>query len=653
MKRPAVPQSFGATLLRATFGCLLAMLSVAGCKVSSIDESTSRATQNECESDGDCKRGGGRCGGGICQVTSGEIEHLLLEIVPPMETSSDAKQQQLSSVGYLKALSDELANVRSGRLNLELNPIVQVDGTIKLPPRPDECDPPAGEPRATLKLRFTPSETLLGLPATTYSTDAKVSNGPSDEDELEFNVNVPPGRYDIYMQVVDSAPDCGVNSRLYRGRGIGLDVDAGEVIDQAPLELGLSEPSHLSLNVVWPRNDVTLDDWKIDIVDETTGLPISNRVTLDLEHRDDLGAGFVYTDLGLEYTPVEYPPDEESPGEALELVRLSPPESVVAPTIYIPRQALELFEKGSGTINHLSELPPVVSVDGQIVLEQVEGLEMPCARERTAGSINPCEVPMEVRIVAAEPPAGSSLSGLDLIGAGTIGYFEQTTTTNSGLTFQTELLPGSYRVIVVPELDLERPWASTEAYWSVSNVSSQHGKSVRVRPRARVSGEVRTPTGTGVTGFDVTMTASPEELTRGSFQSQLGAFPFIPRASLGAATSDGAFSVRSDYGTFDLSVRPAPETGFAWYVQPSIEVIDPEPNLPDIRLSWPVVYNGTVSSLSAGQLPGAVIRAYTYLDSEGQLAPPEEATSVLPVAETRADEEGRYQLLVPSRIGEN
>jgi hypothetical protein len=122
---------------------------------------------------------------------------------------------------------------------------------------------------------------------------------------------------------------------------------------------------------------------------------------------------------------------------------------------------------------------------------------------------------------------------------------------------------------------------------------------------------------------------------------------------LAALSSEGRFFVRSDYGTFDLSVRPSQETGFAWLVQPSVEVTAPNQALPDdLQMTWPVVYEGTVNSSSVGRLPGALIRTYVYIGGDGEVvSDPADATSVLQVAETRADDEGRYQLLLPSRVG--
>jgi hypothetical protein len=193
-----------------------------------------------------------------------------------------------------------------------------------------------------------------------------------------------------------------------------------------------------------------------------------------------------------------------------------------------------------------------------------------------------------------------------------------------------------------------------------------HGKTVNVSPRARVNGQVVAPGIGGERGFGVRLTASPRELVNGEVEETVlrastvldltRRETFVPRATPASSAEDGSFQLFADSGVFDLSVRPEPESGFAWLVQPNIRVLpaaaQSSQELGVLRLPVPVRYTGAVSSLNVGgRVADALIRAYAYLDEEGDVTDqPADAYSVVQVAETRADSEGRFELLLPSTL---
>jgi hypothetical protein len=120
---------------------------------------------------------------------------------------------------------------------------------------------------------------------------------------------------------------------------------------------------------------------------------------------------------------------------------------------------------------------------------------------------------------------------------------------------------------------------------------------------------------------------------------------------------EGSFSVFADAGAFNMTVKPEPESGFAWLVRPNISVLPfsldrAEQALSDMRLPLPVRYHGSVNSLVlGGVVPEALIRAYVYLDEKGALtADAAAARAVIQIGETRADADGEYQLLLPSEL---
>jgi hypothetical protein len=129
----------------------------------------------------------------------------------------------------------------------------------------------------------------------------------------------------------------------------------------------------------------------------------------------------------------------------------------------------------------------------------------------------------------------------------------------------------------------------------------------------------------------------------------LGAVPFVPRASSAVTDEEGAFELRADSGTFDISVQPGPLTGFAWLVRPNV-VIEVTKSLGPLSLPLPVPYRATVTSADAGPLGGALIRAFLYLDAEKTYTTvPADARSLLQIAESRARADGTFELLIPAR----
>jgi len=113
---------------------------------------------------------------------------------------------------------------------------------------------------------------------------------------------------------------------------------------------------------------------------------------------------------------------------------------------------------------------------------------------------------------------------------------------------------------------------------------------------------------------------------------------------------DGTFRFTVDAGTFNISVRPMPSTGFGWLVIPGVAIGTLEQGNAGLSLNeqqapLPVAYRGTVA------LPGgALIRAYVYMSGGVYTSDPSKADSVLQVAETRAEASGSYEVLIPAEL---
>jgi hypothetical protein len=163
---------------------------------------------------------------------------------------------------------------------------------------------------------------------------------------------------------------------------------------------------------------------------------------------------------------------------------------------------------------------------------------------------------------------------------------------------------------------------------------------------------------TPLTTAQVTAVTSPASVQRDVLHQALGEALPLPRASDGTVESDGKFRLLADAGVFDISVRPQPSSGFGWLVIPGVAIGTLEQGnagvgLHEQQAPLPVSYTGTVTVPGATEpqrLTGALIRAYVYMTGDAYTADPSKADSILQVAETRADDSGNYELLIPAEL---
>ncbi|HTA90419.1 MAG TPA: hypothetical protein VK745_12610 [Polyangiaceae bacterium] len=602
--------------------CVLWALSA--CNVASVQEQKSTIAQNQCASDSDCP--GGSCDSKLeqCRTTNGSFDTMLFEVTPPADATSIAGVQFLKSETNLPKTG--------GELDLELGLLAVVSGEVTLLPR--DCVPKfqgnQGQPLATAGdgsvpafVSLVPSSGALGLFASPASAEAMVK----DSSNFLFSVSVPPGQYDIYVQPQQQPDDsCVVPPELLRGQVI----NAGAL----NLNIALPVPSTFDLHVSWPLGDGGLDGWVVDMLDPISGSVISNSAPLALEK-----GGLSYL-ASLSYFPVV---GDTSKVKADELVRLSPPSGVTAPSVLLSRGALGLFSANSGTLSQFTSLPTVVNVEGQVTAQAT-----------------PNPSPAAVTLIA------TSITGVD---PGVLASFVRTATAGNDGRFDVDLLPGTYRVSAVPggasginnsELS-NTGLADATAEWVVAaSPSTQAGKLIELPKTLTINGTVFDSAHTPLAGAQVQATASPDSVMTDVLHVALGETAFVPRASNGSVQSNGSFALSTDSGTFDFSVRPQASTGFAWLVIPGLGVgtmpaTSAGPTLNDIIAPLPVSYTGQLTALTPAfatpqPVPGALIRTFIYMSGGAYTADPTQADSLLQIAETRCDDNGVYELLIPASL---
>ena len=605
--------------MKRWLGLIPLLIVLSACDVASVESAPSTIARNECQSNADCN--GGTCIANECRSSqvNAAFQSVLLEVTPPADGSAIAGLQFLQD----QDLSDESAS-------LDLGSIAQVAGRVKTKDR--KCpvhfldsdgstlaNPMDGSVPARVSL--IPASSALGLYSRRTVVRADLRNGVYNG----FFANVPSGIYDIYIEP-NHQPDesCPVPPQLTRG----------QKIESGTLEIFLPEPSTFEFHVSWPPENGTLSGWTVDMLDPGTGYVISNRVPLALAtgKTDDYVASLAYAPPLVVSDPKGQSQDQ--------WFRLSPPEGLPAnqalPTVLVARSGLGLFAARAGTLSKFGVLAPAVHVHAEV----------------TAGDTpNP--------VAATVTLAASAIAGID---PGVLASFVRTISVGDDGKFDVYLPPGQYTVSAVPQESVDptikndmRPLAAVQQKWTIASTpEEQAGKVIALDLALSITGQVFDASDRPVATAQVQAVASPLSVQADVLQQALTGSPFVPRSSVGAVNSNGDFALKTDPGFFDISVRTDEGTGFAWLVMPNVEFAASSfgVGLGRIRMPLPVPYRGTVTAGGVGgpTVPNALIRAYLYLKANEYTALASEADSVVQVAETRADKNGDFELLIPAQL---
>jgi hypothetical protein len=587
----------------------------AGCTVTALGAQDDSRPNNTCQSDSDCSTG--NCGAGVCQAINGQLEALLVSVSPPTG----------SVVPHLTFVT-HLADVPTsgGRKDIDLPEPGHITGSLVVADRggcyptfvnPEPAQPifPGDGKSLPARVSFERRERLLGLPQQSYFAESAYDSMVTGA--YRFDFELPAGQYDVYFFPPATFPDCSLPPQLRRGWSI----KGGE----GTVPFVVAPVLHLALRIRWPKLNESLKGWQLDMIEPLDGKAISTVATLgdptDGEQTVEYLASLAYSEV------IEAEGSAPSIESANDLLRLRPPEGVIAPTIFFDRSGLGLFGGAEVTLKELTTLPKPVTIEGQAV------------RADTGAPVRGSVTLLSKKI-----------SGVN---SGVFASFQTTATVDEQGVFRLDIPPGTYVVRAVPLLAVgqqvseEDSLAAYETTWEIpGDVAFQAGKLLELSPLNQVTGQSRFP-GAQVQAVATQVTVLP-------FDEGFGASDFLPRGASGLVDEAGHFTLLADRGKFDISVQGPESLGFAWYVRPGFDVHDPRQDLGPLSLPTPVALTGqaTIGSGSA-KLPvgSGVVRAYAYLDKNlAYTRDPKEAVSVVQVAETRADERGDFRLLLPSSI---
>jgi hypothetical protein len=595
---------------------------VAGCNVELLPDNSRPAVVNSCNADKDCGTNG-ICTNGACYSRSGTVDEVLLQIAP--EASSP-----LGGISFL-SMQEGLRRGDRARAIALSGPVtftaqVQVNGEDLA----EKCPYlHTGKPTVAARITYTRMGAVGGVSVAGLSNGFTVTvdtqqDSSTPNSVFTKDVSLVPGIYDIYAQPVASA-NCQIAPKLWRGVEVALD---GDVVAWAPpATLELPRPRTLGGTVQRPLE--TLADWQVEIVDPQDEKVISSSARLGATTKTSPVTNFEIT-----YQPLELvvSASGSKPGNAGELIRLKPPKNAdsTVSTVYFDLAATDFTNSGQVDLI-LSSLPTsaqLVTVSGQV-----------------HGDSSNDGVRATVKFL--------NITSRELVAA-----FGPTVTTDAAGRYTTKLFPGEYRIVVVPEgasddgsavagANPARQWALTKQEQIIGSDVMQVVDLTVERTRS-IEG-VASAGAAGVPAQGATLEAAPFMDSSAGVLGNVISPPISPaRASVPVDDTNGKFTLVIDPGLYDLSLKPAAASNFAWWILPKVSVAPasmPGLGRVDPQLLYPVPLEGTItvtmqdktSPPTTQPLRNATVQAYAR-SPRG---------SVIQVGIARTDDMGRYRVALP------
>jgi hypothetical protein len=597
-------------------------LFVAGCSFTEIPPPPGSVAVNECEEDSDC--GNGRCRNDMCVASTTSLSTLLIEVTPPTN---------VADVGGMAFYT----SVNAPRGNLAIGPAGTVTATIAAEvaatckfqgPSPDSEYPPS-DGTIPARILFLPSQRALGIAVPTYGGTTGPGAGSPAARPYTGTISVPPGTYDMYIEPrpvrlpgTVTIGECDVPPLLVRGQ---------EITGSLALAVALPSRTTFELRLRGPAGDASLAGWAVDVLDFDSGRVLSATSVLAFDQATSEYSATVAFVPAQVVSDGELKPDPDRTGT--EIFRVSPPKDVVAPSFFFSRKGLGIFSDNvvidltpaSGFLPGNPLLPPNAAIEGQTT-ELDTGIPVAAAVTLTATQID---------------------------GASDNASFITTIQVDQEGKFAASVPPGLYTVRATPPPALGL--AAAEDTWEIRSTLGdgevQAGKTIELAKAPFVWGEA-TANGAPVFGATASTVVSPRNVKTNVIERTLEAPPLVPRTSSDLIGGDGGFDVPVDPGLYDFFIQPEARARFPWLVLPSIEVPTGGLNLGRRRVSLPYVYRGNVIvDATTTRVPGALIRAYVYVTADGTYTSiAGDSVAVVPVAETRADDDGAFELLIPASL---
>lgn len=565
---------------------VLALVAVVGCSFGSAEVPT---IDNSCVDDADCEEG--ICDGNICIDSSGASVDVAIEV---LSGSSDAGRVTPASWAFA-------AQPASGSTtrDLVLPATRQVFGTVRW----DGVRVPA-----TIRFvrRMAGSVALLAPVVVEVDTTLEATGGDGSEG-FDFSTVLVAGQtYDVVVlpssdMVVTSAEATAPAIRSLPPIYTELSVDDGD--DGAPFRFDVVFPAGLAEECT-----------------EILGIGCTLEATVLSQDDGEVEV----PEAGLQVRAIE-----KETARVVSSIGETDENGVFA--IRISDSAADYLIRVTSSVGR--DPFPAVSVDPVVAFA-----DDPLKKRIIIPRLTPVQFTGRVRDVDDSPVPGATVRFLStgLFGGNELGLegsFSGSATTDDEGAFGAELLEGFYSITVTPPEDVESTWGILTAESLVAEEITAT-EALIVPWQIGLRGWVRTFRGESAAGLTV--------LARARLSEDLGA-----RSQETVSNDLGAFAMSVNVGLYDMHVKTSPETGFAWFVEPELEM---SPEVGDsvraYRLDPPIAVRGVIRTNAGEVVPNALIRAYVLTSVEGA------ASRAIQVAETVSGEDGSYQLLIAPRLGD-
>jgi len=576
-----------------------AALLAAGCSLQA-DRSGVLGPVNTCDTPSACG-GDGTCVDGRCVATAFDLEGLLVEVRPLANAAFGATTSylfdparadiQLRSEGgapFVARMSPTLPEFVSIRAGR-----VRVHDKTLLGPT---CA--LGADRAVpAKVTFYRVSPFAGLPLAPVTATTNAAG--------QLDVDLVPDTYDVYIEP-QPVPDCNDGLPFPPVYFAGQSITTGGALTWDLPVVGTLTAT------IGDFGDAAPAEWKLHLLEPARGLPVSANATVE---KPDPAVDLFQIKAQIAW-----------PDGAVPIIRLAPTTTAAdehaAPTAYWTVASF------SGT-----KTDPLVP----LTVDQLFGKPVKVGGHvYGSDKFTGVRATLEIHSTALSgPDAKNAVFSVDGIEANDHGEFSFS------------LPPGTYTLRATP-IDNGLRVTDKEMFTVVTVPATSNcfcGQSLELEPKLKLSGAVKTPTGERVAG--ATLSVSPAQLAPRSYWNAKHALaPLAPRVTSTVTTHDGNFEMLVDLGSADVVVQMAPETGFPWVVRPSLTVDGAA--LGALVISNPAILSGSVRDPSGMPVANAEVNA--WLPVRDATAAKGLARTVVKIATTSTDADGKYTLLMPASL---
>lgn len=342
-------------------------------------------------------------------------------------------------------------------------------------------------------------------------------------------------------------------------------------------------------------------------------------------------------------------------------------------------RAEEVYDEGAadniGGCARSSSTFPVLNVDSTLLEDpQAERIELTLPETpeliRFEGTVELCSdaaeavtaLPITLRsrdVLLSQPiaelqqleqgPTAATVAGTLFTGTFTATTDADYSTSSKRYMFCVEVLPGEYDVVVTPPaatgcaLFAERRLVKAPAQGEAAS-----GTLLQLPEAARLTATLQTMDLSPLVGADVNAVALGR---RGSIMLEEGDVSVTSYNRSGQTATDeaGMFTLPVDLGSYDVTIKPPPSSGFAWQIRHDVDIGRRGATFAAIiDMTSPVALRGQLGygEVARDTLEGAQVRAYAIVETaEGE-------PRGIAIGKTEADASGSFRLLLPSSIRE-